>query len=35
MIEAGYELDDELLVSAIPYAGYDVVAYAVPAARRR
>jgi glyoxylase-like metal-dependent hydrolase (beta-lactamase superfamily II) len=32
MVDAGYELDDELLVSAVPASDYDVGAYAVPAA---
>lgn len=32
MVDAGYALDDDLLVSAVPAAGYDVAGYSVPAA---
>ena len=32
MVEAGYEMDGELLVSAVPDADYDVGAYSVPGA---
>ena len=32
MSEAGYEMDGELLVTAIPEAGYDVTAFSVPGA---
>ncbi len=32
MVEAGYPLDDDLLVTAVPSADYDVAGYTVPAA---
>jgi glyoxylase-like metal-dependent hydrolase (beta-lactamase superfamily II) len=32
MVEAGYDLEEELLVGAIPVVGYDVAAYSVRAA---